>query len=592
MRLSRQSWHRAEGVPKLHRKHQNGTWIAAAFVTANAKTIRFAGFSVDLRRASLLDSAGGVRKLRPKSFDMLCFLLQRPGQVVAKDDLLLGVWGHTNLDDDGLTQCARDIRVALDDTSRVLLKTIPRRGYLLEAGPIEYEADPCVEEPEPHSPPLPPTIPAVPEPARGGTRVRSLAVIASLVLLGSIVAVGFLLRARLEIGSPTLVLYSINASDAEPETAAIAASVTDRLMAGLSLVPAIHLKQVSTSEPPTSRSSRTPPNQRELHGAVSREAGSLALRLRVVDAGTQETIWATTAEISLPDLDERRRNMALVGKAGAELARFLNQWTLGPYPDPPSQATRLTMDEARSYLEHISRERQRRAEDLYRQALRSDPGSMEIKLSLARTQLIASVNHWYDLKDREEKARSIQTLVDEVLLERPGDYSALQANCMAQRSSGHREAALLACSAVLKQDPWNIRAMKERGYAELLLGRLGDALETFETAEDTDPTAPLSWTWREGAGLACLLLDRDAEAADWLARSALVAPGTGRTDLLLAVAYARLGRQRDAASIMTALRAANYDIRDSSLPVFASGSREGQSMERLQSTIDRLAELR
>lgn len=69
---------------------------------------------------------------------MLCLLLERAGLVVGKEELLLGVWGHMNLDDDGISQCVRDIRVALGDSERRLLKTMPRRGYMLHVGAVEY----------------------------------------------------------------------------------------------------------------------------------------------------------------------------------------------------------------------------------------------------------------------------------------------------------------------------------------------------------------------------------------------------------------------------------------------------------------------
>lgn len=564
-------------------------------MTKRHRFVRFSGFTVDVLRASLLDSAGNPRRLRPKSFDMLCFLAHRSGQIVSKDDLLLGVWGHTNLDDDGLTQCAREIRVALDDSSRTLLKTIPKRGYLLDGGPVEYDLDTADETGEPRLPPEPKVPDAASERATRGLSSWELSIIrpwrlgmfAVLAVLGA----GFLLSERASPAfSPTLVLHAVTPLDAEPDTAAIAASVTDRLWAGLSNVPDIHLSEASQ---PPARTGQVvaSADRRELHGAVSREGGELVLRLRMVDSGTQEIVWATTAELVAPDLDERRRNKALVGKAGTNLARFINQWVLGPYPEPPGPATRLVMNEARSYLQHISRERQQQAEALYRAALRSDPGSVEIMLALAKTQLIAVANIWYEQKDRDEKSQSIRKLVDDVLRRRPGDYDALQANCMDLRAAASFDAALLACAAVLQKDPWSVRAMKERGYAQLYLGRVGDALESFQQVEETDPTDPLSWTWREGAGIACLLLDRNVEAADWLQRSIATAPGTGRADLLLAATYLRLGRRQDAVAAISVVRAAGFNIRETALPKPTAQNLQGKSMERLKSTIDQLAEL-
>ena len=72
-------------------------------------------------------------KLRRKSFQVLCYLVERAGVLVPKEELLQAVWPDTFVTDDSLTKCLADIRRVLGDESEGIVKTIPRRGYLFDA---------------------------------------------------------------------------------------------------------------------------------------------------------------------------------------------------------------------------------------------------------------------------------------------------------------------------------------------------------------------------------------------------------------------------------------------------------------------------
>jgi DNA-binding winged helix-turn-helix (wHTH) protein/predicted ATPase len=70
-------------------------------------------------------------ELRPKAFAVLWHLLQRPGQLVTKDELLETVWPDTIVSDAVLKVCIREIREALADSSArpQFIETAHRRGY-------------------------------------------------------------------------------------------------------------------------------------------------------------------------------------------------------------------------------------------------------------------------------------------------------------------------------------------------------------------------------------------------------------------------------------------------------------------------------
>ena len=69
--------------------------------------------------------------LRPKAFAVLWHLLQRPGQLVTKDELLETVWPDTVVSDAVLKVCIREIREALADNPATpqFIETAHRRGY-------------------------------------------------------------------------------------------------------------------------------------------------------------------------------------------------------------------------------------------------------------------------------------------------------------------------------------------------------------------------------------------------------------------------------------------------------------------------------
>lgn len=95
------------------------------------QTYFFDEFTLDLTRGSLLRGATEI-KLRPKSFDVLKYLIENNGRLVTKDELIEAVWTDTAVTDDSLVQCLKDIRRALDDDGQTFIKTIPRRGYIFE----------------------------------------------------------------------------------------------------------------------------------------------------------------------------------------------------------------------------------------------------------------------------------------------------------------------------------------------------------------------------------------------------------------------------------------------------------------------------
>jgi len=97
----------------------------------------FSSLTLDLERLCLLGPAGQIR-LRPKSFEVLRYLVEHAGQAVTKDELIAAIWPDVTVSEESLTRCISDIRLAIGDDAQRIVKTLPKRGYLLE-GPVSRD---------------------------------------------------------------------------------------------------------------------------------------------------------------------------------------------------------------------------------------------------------------------------------------------------------------------------------------------------------------------------------------------------------------------------------------------------------------------
>ena len=95
-----------------------------------AKEIAFGGFRLDLTNECLWQDGRAI-SLRPKAFAVLRLLLQHPGLLVTKQQVLDTVWPGTFVADGVLKDSVRQLREALHDNaaSPTYIETAHRRGY-------------------------------------------------------------------------------------------------------------------------------------------------------------------------------------------------------------------------------------------------------------------------------------------------------------------------------------------------------------------------------------------------------------------------------------------------------------------------------
>src|SRR5262245_6269282 len=95
------------------------------------RLLRFDRFVLDLTRGCLRTDDRDI-DLRPKTFKVLRHLAENAGRLVSKQELYEIVWPNIVVSDDSLVQCVRELRQALGDDKYCLIKTVSRRGYLLD----------------------------------------------------------------------------------------------------------------------------------------------------------------------------------------------------------------------------------------------------------------------------------------------------------------------------------------------------------------------------------------------------------------------------------------------------------------------------
>ncbi len=120
------------------------------------KSFKFESFTLDLERLCL-HGPSGRKDLRRKSFDVLRCLVEHAGRVVTREELTKAVWPGVVVGEDSLTHCIGEIRRAIADREQRIIKTVPRRGYLMDVSvsSVGGLADKSTEPAVATAPPLP-----------------------------------------------------------------------------------------------------------------------------------------------------------------------------------------------------------------------------------------------------------------------------------------------------------------------------------------------------------------------------------------------------------------------------------------------------
>ena len=115
---------------------------------------RFSSFNLDTANQCVLREDQRIQ-LTPKAYAVLHYLIEHPGRIVTKQELLDAAWPDTFVQEAVLKSCILDLRKALADDAKnaKCIATIHRRGYRFDAHEIEQpsgSSDPASERSHDH----------------------------------------------------------------------------------------------------------------------------------------------------------------------------------------------------------------------------------------------------------------------------------------------------------------------------------------------------------------------------------------------------------------------------------------------------------
>ncbi|MDH3432071.1 MAG: winged helix-turn-helix domain-containing protein, partial [Gammaproteobacteria bacterium] len=253
----------------------------------------FGEFTLDAERAGLFRNGTQVR-LRPKSFDVLRYLVERPGKVVGRDELLDSVWAGTVVTDESVTQCLIDIRKALGDSSQTMIRTVPRRGYVFEL-PVEALGDSAVAV----APDLQPET---------ASRLTGRLVLAVVAIVAAAVALWFLSGPRapeheelpdIDVASdkPSIAVLPFESMGADDSRSYFADGVSEEIINSLARQQGLKVIARTSSFSFRGQNANVAEIAAQLdvshvlEGSVRNDADAFRINVQLVDAGTGEYVW-------------------------------------------------------------------------------------------------------------------------------------------------------------------------------------------------------------------------------------------------------------------------------------------------------------
>ena len=537
--------------------------------------LRFAGFELDQQRAELRGSDGVAIKLRPKTFEMLRLFATSGGRVLSKQELMEAVWPNVHVGEDSLFQCIRELRTALGDERRQLIKLASGGGYLLATEVVDA---PDVT-PQAEVPPSAATGEIEPEPADvvaaqpvrpqraifGLSRRATVAAVVGLcvIVMGLAVAAPVLKPDLLFKRTPPriAVMPIVDASN-DSRGATMVAEITGRLTDGFAKIQNISVvaPRLAAVAGGASTAASVASSDYELRGELQHSDQSWTLRARIIKAGTGEVQSVVAASVNADEADAQLAQSRLVAGVGHVLARRLNE-ILESRPARSRAAgasaggDKVAVEQALASINQTTRERFGAAQAMLQKALTEDPDNLDIAVALASLQMRGIQMVWFSPEEAVAVEARANATLEQALRSKPNSIPVLEATCRFLSATNHFVESLVTCAKALSFDPWDGAALYLIGLGQIYLGRFDDALATFQQADRYDTPPASRWTWLLGAGMANVLMGRDEEALPWLQRSIAITPASGRSHLMLAAAYQRLGRFEQArAAIAEGLR--------------------------------------
>jgi TolB-like protein/DNA-binding winged helix-turn-helix (wHTH) protein len=294
------------------------------------RIVRFGTFEVDLSTREL--RKGGIRiKLHGQPFEVLALLLERPREVVPREELRQRLWStDTFVDfDAGLNTAINRLREALGDSAENprFIETVPRRGYRFIA-PVDAETPkPLIADGSSSESPSEVAQKAVPTRGRiRGWRVKVLVLglAAVVLLLAVLILTGVRERLFGRTTAPhieSLAVLPLANLSGDPEQEFFADGMTEALITDLGKISALRVISRTSVVQYKGTKKSLPEIARELNvdglveGTVSRSGNHLRITANLLQASPEKHLWAESYESDLGDV------LALESQVSRAIAR-------------------------------------------------------------------------------------------------------------------------------------------------------------------------------------------------------------------------------------------------------------------------------
>ena len=353
---------------------------------ASVSRFCFGGFEADLRSGELRRSGSRI-KLQEQPFQILAALLERPGEVVTREELRKRLWpAGIHLDfENGLNIAVKKLRQALDDDSETprFIETLPKRGYRFIA-PVQPVVPPPSREPSaPVSSDRESPTPASASASVANRASRNAILMATAIVLA--LGVAFVWRAAWEnrAGNPpirSLAVLPLQNLSGDPAQDYFADGMTEELITDLAQLHGLRVISRTSSMLYRRPHKPVPEIGRELdvdaviEGAVVRSGGRVRITAQLIDAAADRHLWAASYEQDLRDVlgAQDRVARAIADAVRVQLTPQERQRLARIRPVNPAAYEAYL--KGRYYAYKLSNDGIRKGEDYFREAIRIDPG--------------------------------------------------------------------------------------------------------------------------------------------------------------------------------------------------------------------------
>jgi TolB-like protein/DNA-binding winged helix-turn-helix (wHTH) protein/Flp pilus assembly protein TadD len=290
-----------------------------------ARRFRFGVFEADVRTGELTKRGQRLR-LQQQPFQLLAMLLERPGELVTREELIKRLWPQTIVDfDHGLNKAVGKIREALGDSAENprFIETVARRGYRFLADvTVVRDGQPqtAADASAPRGIAGLVSLAAAGASTRRPTRVWGLLGVGLALLLATAVAWSFYPGSRSSPTIRSLAVLPLENLSGDPAQDYFAEGMTDELITRLAQISA--LRVISRTSVMTYKSVRKslPEIARELNvdavveGSVQLSGERVRITAQLIQVPADTHMWAQSYDEDLQD------TLALQGKVARDIS--------------------------------------------------------------------------------------------------------------------------------------------------------------------------------------------------------------------------------------------------------------------------------